>query len=54
MMRGHHDPYRCMLCGKEEKTHDDMIEHFRLEHPTHWSYVKRPSELEKEVIRNDD
>jgi hypothetical protein len=51
LMRGHHDPYRCMLCGHEERTHDGMLEHFRVEHPEHWPHIRPPSTFEKEVFR---
>lgn len=39
-MRGHHDPYRCMLCGIETKTHDEMMQHFKIEHYEHWKHMQ--------------
>lgn len=50
-MRGHHDPYRCMLCGQEERSHDKMMDHFRVEHRYHWIQMRKPSRFEKEVLR---
>lgn len=40
-------PYRCMLCGIDTYSHDEMIEHYRKEHPEYWSHVKKPTELDE-------
>ena len=50
-MRGHHNPFKCMLCSIETKTHDEMIEHFRLEHPDHWPFVRKPTKYEQSVFK---
>lgn len=50
-MRGFEKWYGCMFCGFESDSHDVMLDHFRVEHKEHWTFIKKPSELEEECWR---
>lgn len=38
-------------CGKHTENKDDMIEHYRVDHPDLWKYVRKMSKFEEEWFR---